>query len=183
MSENSTQTEQAQSGNVARSTVTSGTVTAQVADIPVHRTPRSKAQWIVAAVVAILLALIVANIVQSRAQASSVVPQNAAMESALGVRFARVAVVGDGGLVTVNYVVLDSQKASRFQDDRAHAPVLHSEARDGGTTRVSLMKQGHDLRPGQTYYLVYEDTAGALRAGEQVTITVGDLELRHVPVL
>ena len=132
---------------------------------------------------ALLVALVVGNLAQSRAQASHLVPQSAAMENALGVRFSRVAVVGDGGLVTVSYVVLDAEKATRFQSDTTHPPVLRSEARDGGTRRVSLMKQGHSLRAGQTYYLVYQNTAGALRPDEQVTIEDGSLRLRHVPVL
>lgn len=152
-----------------------------VVDAP--RTSRPLSQWIVLAVMAVLVALIVGNVVQSRSQPSSLEPQSAAMENALGVRFSRVAVVGDGGLITVSYVVLDPEKATRFQSDRAHAPVLRSEARDGGTRRVSLMKQGHNLRAGQTYYLIYENTAGALRAGERVSIDDGDLHLRHVPVL
>jgi hypothetical protein len=110
-------------------------------------------------------------------------PQSAAMEQQLGVRISRVAVVGDGGLITVNYVVLDSEKASRFQTDLAHSPVLVSDRRPGGTSRLSVMKQGHSLRAGQTYYLVYENTRGAVRKGETITITRGELSLRHVPVL
>ena len=147
------------------------------------RSNRTLLTWIVALVVALLVALVVTNIVSSRAQATTVMPQNAAMESALGVRFSRVAVVGDGGLITVNYVVLDSEKASRFQSDRTHVPVLTNEGRDGSTKRVSLMKQGHTLRAGQTYYLVYENTRGALRPGELISIDDGALHLRHVPVL
>lgn len=150
---------------------------------PTGRKRRSLGQWVVAIVMAVLVAFIVTNVVASRAPASSAVPESSAMENALGVRFSRVAVVADGGLITVSYVVLDSEKALRFQDDREHPPVLRSEARDGGTTRVSLMKQGHALRAGQTYYLVYENTAGAVRAGERVTIDDGDLHLLHMPVL
>jgi len=138
---------------------------------------------VVIAVLALLVALIVGNLIQSRAQANPTVPQNAAMEKALGVRFSRVAVVADGGLVTVSYVVLDPEKASRFQLDGAHPPVLHSEARALSTKRVSLMKQGHTLRAGQTYYLVYQNTKGALKPNEQVSIDAGALHLRHVPVL
>ena len=114
---------------------------------------------------------------------STLFPQNAALEDKLGVRFSRVAVVGDGGLVTVSYVVLDSEKASRFQTDQAHPPVLVSESRSESTKRVSLMRQGHDLRAGQTYYLVYQNTHAALRSGEQATIVEGDVHLVHVPVL
>lgn len=150
---------------------------------PSRRTSHAPLTWVVLAAVALLVALVVGNLAQSRAQASRLVPQSTAMENTLGVRFSRVAVVGDGGLLTVSYVVLDAEKATRFQSDTTHPPVLHSEARDGATRRVSLMKQGHNLRAGQTYYLVYENTAGALRPGEQVTIQDGTLRLRHVPVL
>ncbi|MGV8966509.1 MAG: hypothetical protein ACOH2F_09530 [Cellulomonas sp.] len=151
--------------------------------VPVGRTRRSLGQWVVAIVVAVLMAVIITNLAASRAPASTIVPESSAMENALGVRFSRVAVVADGGLITVSYVVLDAEKATRFQSDREHPPVLRSESRDRGTHRVSLMKQGHSLRAGQTYYLVYENTAGALRSGEQVTIDDGDLHLPHVPVL
>jgi hypothetical protein len=115
--------------------------------------------------------------------AATGVPQSAAMEDALGVRFTRVAVVGDGGLVTVTYVVLDSEKAARFQAATTDPPVLTTEKRSGGTRRVSLMRQGHDLRAGQTYYFVYQNTKGAVRAGEPVSLTKDGLTLRHVPVL
>ena len=149
----------------------------------IGRRSRPLVRWIALAVMAALVALIVGNVVQSRAQASQPMPQNAAMEKVLGVRFSRVAVVADGGLITVSYVVLDPEKASRFQLDGAHPPVLHSEERALSTKRVSLMKQGHTLRAGQTYYLVYQNTRGALRPHEQASIDAGALHLRHVPVL
>jgi hypothetical protein len=110
-------------------------------------------------------------------------PRSPAMEEQYGIRFSRVAVVGDGGLITLTYVVLDSEKATRFQSDLAHAPQLVSESRPLGTQRVSVMKQGHSLRVGQTYYLVYQNTRGALRPGELATIVEGDVRLEHVPVL
>ncbi len=150
---------------------------------PTERRSRPLARWIVLAVLAVLMALVISNLAQSRALASRSVPQSAAMEQALGVRFSRVAVVADGGLITVSYVVLDPEKASRFQLDGANPPVLHSEARGLSTQRVSLMKQGHTLRAGQTYYLVYQNTRGALRPHELVSIDAGALHLRHVPVL
>ena len=149
-------------------------------------TRRSVQVLLVGLVVAALLlagAVVAHNLLGGRAQASRLMPQSSEMETALGVRFSRVAVVGDGGLVTLSYVVLDPEKATRFQSDIAHPPVLRSEARTGGTHRVSLMKQGHSMRAGQTYYLVFENTAGALRPEESITIDYGTLHLRHVPVL
>lgn len=121
--------------------------------------------------------------VWSRPDGTAAFPQSTAIEQQYGVRFSRVAVVGDGGLITLTYVVLDSDKATRFQSDVGHPPELRSEARDGGTKRVSVMKQGHTLRVGQTYYFVYQNTKGVLRHGEKTAIHVGDLVLAHVPVL
>jgi hypothetical protein len=126
---------------------------------------------------------LVNNLANARSARASGMPQSAAMEDRLGIRFSRVAVVGDGGLITVSYVVLDSEKAARFQTDTAHPPVLSSESRDGGSSRVSLMRQGHNLRAGQTYYLVYQNTRGAIRHNEKVNIQYGSLSLAHVAVL
>ena len=109
-------------------------------------------------------------------------PQNAAMEEQLGIRFGSLAVVGDGGLLTLTYVVLDSDKASKFQNDVAHPPVIRSEERKGKASRVSLMKQGHTLRAGQKYYLVYQNPADLVRHNEKVEIDYGQLSLKHVPV-
>jgi hypothetical protein len=110
-------------------------------------------------------------------------PHSAEMERATGVQFSRVAVVGDGGLVMVEYVVQDVEKAKAFQYDRAHVPMLASQSRPLSTNRVSIMKPGHLIRPGQTYYFVYQNTSGALHSGERVTITYLDQRLADVPVL
>ena len=119
----------------------------------------------------------------STASAGTTVPQSTGLEARTGVRFSRVAVVGDGGLVTVSYVVLDTEKATTFQADRAHPPRVASEARHGGTERASIMRAGHQMRAGQTYYFVYENSGGAIRSGERVTISYGGVSLEHVPVL
>ncbi|MET8846788.1 hypothetical protein [Amycolatopsis sp. NPDC004625] len=110
------------------------------------------------------------------------VPSDANMESSLGIRVQQAAVVADGGIVELRYTVLDSQKASRFQNDVHHPPVLRSERRQGEVYRAALMKQGHELRPGQTYYILYLNNAHAIRSGETLSIEAGGSKLPHVPV-
>jgi hypothetical protein len=145
---------------------------------------RLAAVWLILiAIAAAGTFFLVRNIADARSARAADMPQSAAMEDRIGIRFSRVAVVGDGGLITVTYVVLDSEKAARFQSDTTHPPVLTSESRDGGTSRVSLMRQGHNLRAGQTYYLVYQNTQGAIRHNEKVNIQYGSLSLPHVAVL
>ncbi len=107
-------------------------------------------------------------------------PTDQRMEQQLGVRFSRVAVVADGGLVQVTYVVLDSDKATRFQDDRADLPVLTNPDTGASTKRVALMKQGHSLPVGQSFYFVYQND-GTVRSHDEATITTHGLTLTGVP--
>lgn len=109
-------------------------------------------------------------------------PANPAMEQAIGIRFTRIAVVGDGGLVEVTYQCLDAEKCSRFQSDVAHPPALGSELRHTKTSTVSLMKQGHQMRAGQTYYFIYHNDQ-AIEPHELASLTYGGWTLAHIPVL
>src|SRR4051794_15739603 len=100
---------------------------------------RYSVRTIVALVVAALLALVVRNaVVTIASHHTHVAPQSAAMEDKLGIRINRVAVVEDGGLVTLSYVVLDSDKAQRFQANQTNPPVITTKR--GAIKHVSLMK-------------------------------------------
>lgn len=138
------------------------------------------------AVVAVMLGAVTATawaLSRPAAPRHAAFPHSAAMESQLGVRFSRLAVVGDGGLVQLDFVVLDVDKATAFEGSLRTPPVIVSETRPGLTSRISVMKQGHNLAAGQTYYLVYENSRGAIRSGGRATIFSGRLRLAHVPVL
>ena len=82
------------------------------------------------------------------AQRRYLVPENARMEASLGIRFTQAAVVADGGLVELRYTVLDTQRASAFQNNVKHPPVLYGSDHSKPVYRTALMKQGHNLRPG-----------------------------------
>ena len=111
------------------------------------------------------------------------VPQSSSIEAKFGIRFTQAAVVADGGLVELRYTVLDTQKATKFQSDTHHPPVLTSDKRSKDALyRTALMKQGHDLRPGQTYYILYLNNHNAVRSGETMHIAAGGSTLANVPV-
>lgn len=111
------------------------------------------------------------------------VPQSARLEALTGIRISQAALVGDGGLIEVRYTVLDTQKASRFQNDTKHPPVIYNERdRSNAVYRTALMKQGHDLRPGQSYFILYENNHGVVHRGDTVEIDSGDGKLTSVPV-
>lgn len=155
-------------------------MTTTIDEVPGRTGKRRYARAVVVVIVAAFVALIVRNVVVAHQRPSHDVPQSAAMEDKLGVRFSRVAVVEDGGLVQVSYVVLDPEKAQRFQAQQLTPPVIKSTR--GSISRVALMKQGHDLRAGQTYYLVYQNAKEAVRSGDHVELIEAELTLADVPV-
>ena len=111
------------------------------------------------------------------------VPHSAAMEAKLGIRVVQASVVADGGLVELRYTVLDTGKATTFQNDVHHPPVLRGSKHTGTPLyRTALMKQGHDLRPGQTYYILYMNNGGAVHPGDTLTIDAAGVILPGVPV-
>ncbi|MEU8261754.1 hypothetical protein AB0C02_14180 [Micromonospora sp. NPDC048999] len=134
----------------------------------------------------LVLALVAVSIVRfggyADARQGYAVPQDGQLESVLGIRFTQAAVVGDGGLVELRYVVLDTQKASAFQNDTKHPPRLRNERSGKLAWRAALMKQGHELRPGQSYYLLYLNNDNAIKRGDKIEITSGQRRLAHVPV-
>ncbi|MFB9236033.1 hypothetical protein ACFFWC_10820 [Plantactinospora siamensis] len=110
------------------------------------------------------------------------IPHDGQLEASLGIRFTQAAVVGDGGLVELRYTVLDTQKASAFQNDTKHPPRLRNERSGKLAWRTALMKQGHELRPGQSYYLLYLNNDSAVKRGDKIEIVAGPRHLAHVPV-
>jgi len=119
----------------------------------------------------------------AHASRSYLVPQSATLESKLGIRFTQAAVVADGGLVELRYTVLDADKATTFQNDVHHPPVLKNSKRANNLLyRTALMKQGHNLRAGQSYYILYLNNHQAVVSGESLEIDAGGGRLVNVPV-
>ncbi|MBI4939585.1 MAG: hypothetical protein HY830_02415 [Actinobacteria bacterium] len=109
-------------------------------------------------------------------------PTSATFEGRSGIRVTRVAVVGDGGLVDVRFVVLDPQKAHRYLGDRyngqdpkadrkaVEAPTLRSGSKHTRLKDVASMHQHADYVAGQSYYLLYLNPAGAIKAGDRLDL-------------
>jgi hypothetical protein len=146
-------------------------------------------RWLFRALIAVLVALCAlawtSALRPGSAQAGKRydVPHSAAMEAKLGIRVVQASVVADGGLVELRYTVLDTGKATTFQNDVHHPPVLLGSKHKGTPLyRTALMKQGHDLRPGQTYYILYMNNRGAVHPGDTLEIDAAGVTLANVPV-
>lgn len=134
-------------------------------------------------VVLIVLALVVgAAGLRADAAHKRKMPTDALFESRTGVRVTRVALVGDGGLVDMRYVVLDTQKAKRWFGNTRRPPKLNDRTEGESFYRVAAMRQGHELRAGQTYYLIYLNTDGAIDRGDVLDVAAAGDRLAKVPV-
>jgi hypothetical protein len=111
---------------------------------------------------------------------SSAMPINPQIEQQWGVRVTQIGVTADGGMVDFRYIVIDPDKALAMQQDVNKLPVLVAE--DSGTlvNSTSLMGFKHTLKPGETYFLLYRNTGGAIKSGTPVTVKFGDLLLEHM---
>jgi len=113
-------------------------------------------------------------------RARPTVPQDPSVESKSGIRVTRANLAGDGGLIDLRYIVLDPTLATEFTGNTDAPPVI---VRGGAKLdRVAAMREGHDLRPGQTYYLIYLNRAGTVHRGDKIDLEIAGVTLHSVPV-
>ena len=116
--------------------------------------------------------------------AATQVPTSAAIESKYGIRFTLVAVTAGGGMIQVRYQVIDSAKTEAIHGTELAPFVVDSH----GTKYADPGMVGHShvgktQASGSTDYILLANAQGGVKAGSFVTIKVGDLELRNVPVV
>jgi len=113
---------------------------------------------------------------------SGEMPHSEAIEQRWGVRVTQIGVSADGGLLDFRYLVLNSEKALSMLENVQNQPQLISEASgDVLTARIQMTKL-HDLRVGETYFVLFYNAQGQVKPGTQVSVKIGDLQLDHVVV-
>jgi hypothetical protein len=119
------------------------------------------------------------------------VPVNSRFEAATGIRITRIAVVGDGGLVDVRFIVLDPQKAHSFIGDSDHTtngrsklppPTMRNAKRQALLAQVASMHAHTEFRAGQTYFLIYLNPSGKIHVGDTLDITGGKAKDTYVGI-
>ena len=116
--------------------------------------------------------------------AATAMPVNAAIESTYGIRFTGVDVTAGGGMIQVRYQVLDSAKTEAIHGTDLAPYVVDSHgAKYADPGMVGHSHVGKTVAAGRTDYILLANAMGGVKHGSLVTIKVGDLELRGVPVL
>ena len=109
-------------------------------------------------------------------------PQSAQVEAASGVRFERVTLAADTGLIDVRYTVLDSTKARKWAADTSQPPVIKDNRNQRLFDRVAAMRDSHELRSGQTYYLIYLNSNGGVKRGDTIDLRIAGTTLTGITV-
>jgi hypothetical protein len=111
-------------------------------------------------------------------------PTSAAIEAKYGIRFLGVDVTSGGGMIQLRYQVLDSDKTAAIHEADVAPFVIDSSGKkyaDPGMVGHSHVAKTQS--PGTSDYILLANARGGVKPGSIVTIKVGDLELRNVPVL
>ncbi len=134
---------------------------------------------LVAAAVIVLVAF-TQGFLRSSPSAMAPVPLSPAVEAKWGVRVTQVAVTADGGLIELRFIVLDSDKATGMMSSVDNLPVMHPDGSDVVVNSAAQMGEHTILTAGQTYFLLYRDTAGTVKRGTSLSIHFGDLHIDNV---
>ncbi len=109
-------------------------------------------------------------------------PSSPEIEEKWGIRISQVAETADGGMVDFRYVVLDPTKAENVGVDASSTPLLIPENNQAVIFQTAQMPHKETINAGVTYFMLYDNAGGAIRAHSFVTIQLGELKLAHVPV-
>jgi hypothetical protein len=124
-------------------------------------------------------------------------------EDTTGIRLVRVGVTGAGGLLEVQYQILNPSKAIDTLQSQPVTPVSsagsyegHSSGHNGQAVSLIHEESGSvlnrvfhyssvvhgDLRPGGTYYQILVNPSEVVASGSLVTVVMGNVRLQHVSV-
>jgi hypothetical protein len=152
------------------------------------RGPRLRRRAWLAAVAGVLVlpVAVAASITWSAAEPGGVSADNAAaarvvsatdMEQEYGIKVNLVAVTAAGGLVDVRFTVVDKDKAAHVLHDGASMPELLVEPSGRVIHAPTGMRHKVTLLDGGNYFLLYSNPGGAIQAGTQVSVVIGDIRL------
>ena len=155
------------------------------------RPERRLAKWLVAALAVAAMVGVFAGVRDLRSSSASVthasraigMPTSGAIQATYGVRFDRVAIVATGGMLQINYTVLDESKAPALHDE---ATLPYLQLADGTKlTTPGIAGHAHSRSTpavGAGGYILLANSKALVGHGTEVSIHMGELRLDHVPV-
>jgi hypothetical protein len=120
----------------------------------------------------------------SGASAAASMPTSAAIEAKYGIRFTSVDVTAGGGMIQLQYQIIDSDKTLAIHDAASAPFVIDANGvKYADPGMVGHSHVGKTKVAGTSDYILLANAKGGVKSGSIVTIKVGDLALRDVRAL
>jgi len=134
----------------------------------------------------IVVALSVTKIAELSQPASlpsgTVVISKSTLEEKYGLRVNLVAVTAAGGFVDVRLKVVDGDKLKLLLADKKNFPTLYTKHGLTLEAPADTKSQPIDFASGGNLFILYPNSANAIRSNEQVSIVFGNLALEPISV-
>lgn len=152
-----------------------------------RRRSRTLAAWAVVAVsagAAVFGLRVVARPLGSEVDELAEMPRSPGIEQTYGILVRRVSVTAGGGIVEVRYQLLDADRADVLHQDDVEYGEEFPRILDGDVVldTPTFHHHGGELVTGRELSILYPNVGGEVRAGDVVTIEIGDEQLTDVPV-
>ncbi len=103
-----------------------------------------------------------------------------------GVEVASMRLASDGYMLEFRYKILDASKAQPLFS-RAVRPVLSDEASGFQSTvpnppTTGALRSTYDAKAGRTYFMFFANPSRFVKAGNAVTVTIGEFSITGIPV-
>jgi hypothetical protein len=103
-----------------------------------------------------------------------------------GVEVTSMRLASDGYMLEFRYRVLDATKAQPLFD-RGVKPVLRDDASGFETVvpnppTTGALRSSNDAKAGRTYFMFFGNPGRFVKAGNTVTVTIGDFSVSGIPV-
>jgi hypothetical protein len=157
---------------------------------------RRKGRSVAADILAISLAILVGSALIANAAGDKrkghnpkkvqrkVVPQSGQLEAASGLKLKGCEFVSDGGHINCRFTVLDPVKAENVHknQNKTKTSKLHNKKNKKDIVPVGGMEHVHALRPGQTDFMLFQNTDYALAHGDTIDLSIAGVTVNAVPV-
>lgn len=102
------------------------------------------------------------------------------LEDRYGIRITLIGITAGGGMIDFRYKVVDADKATKWIKDSELMPHFENETSGIMLKHPGGMAHSPTLLPGRVYYMLYGNSGGALKPGDSIAVTFGDLRVGPV---
>lgn len=113
-------------------------------------------------------------------------PQSQLLEEKWGIKVESARLSAGGYMIDFRYRVLDAAKAAPILD-RSIKPYMVDQVSGAvfavpTPPKVGQLRSGKNIQEGKSYFIIFANPAHYVKAGNEITVVIGDCEIRDIVV-